>query len=228
MSLSMVAKALLRTLFMLAIMAALLFAFAGTMHWFGAYVFLTALGASGLLLMLWLGRSDQALFKERMEAARQEKPPFDRIVLPLLNIFLGVWIVAMAFDVRVHGAGQMPAWVSIVGGIAIAAGFLLVGRVMRENTFASSIVKLQAERGQRVIDTGPYAVVRHPMYAAASIGYAAIPFALGSTLGLLGAPIPVLILAVRILFEERFLIRELPGYADYTTKVRFRLIPFVW
>lgn len=222
----MITKTLLRTLFILALMAVVLFTLAGTVQWFGAYVFLTSLGTGGLIMTLWLGRNDQALFKERSEAGRQHKPRFDRIVLPLVNIFLGTWIIAMALDVRFHGAFQ--GWVNIAGGIAIAAGFRLVVLVMRENTFASTIVKVQTDRGQRVIDTGPYAIVRHPMYAAACIGYAAMPFTLGSKLGLLGAPIPVLILAVRILFEERLLIRELPGYADYVTKVRFRLIPFVW
>jgi protein-S-isoprenylcysteine O-methyltransferase Ste14 len=222
----MIVKAVAQTIVVLALLAALLFGLAGTLHWFGAYVLLAALGIGGLTMTTWLARRDPALLKDRIGSPRQKKPTFDRILLPLMNLFLSGWIGAMALEVRWHGTSQLPAWANVTAGLAILICFFLVVCVLRENTFATAVVKSQ--RGQKVICSGPYAVVRHPMYSAAVLAYAAIPIALGSKAGIFGAPIAMLLLAVRILFEERLLRRELPGYCDYMTNVRYRLVPFIW
>jgi protein-S-isoprenylcysteine O-methyltransferase Ste14 len=224
----MAAKLIIQFAAVIAILGALLFGLAGTFAWTGAYVLLAALGLGGSGMSLWLARFDPALLKERMGQGSKEKPRFDKILLPLVNIILFGWIALMALDVRWHGTGPIPPWVSLTGGALILASFALVVRVMRENTFATAFVRAQPERGQHVIATGPYAIVRHPMYSAAVVSYAAIPLALGSKAGLLGIALPVLVMAVRILFEERLLARALPGYCDYMTKVRYRLVPLIW
>jgi protein-S-isoprenylcysteine O-methyltransferase Ste14 len=221
-------KALLQILVVLAVMALILFVPAGTVCWPGAWVGMAAMGGGGLLMSLWLKRRDPALLRDRNSLKGQEVQKFDRILLPLQNIILLAWVVLMALDVRWRGAQQMPLWTNLLGGAAIFAGFGLVVRVMRENTFATAIVKHQPERGHTVIDTGPYALVRHPMYAAAFVAYAAIPFALGSWRGLAGVPLAILMLAVRTLFEERLLCRQLPGYSNYRKWVRYRFVPLVW
>jgi protein-S-isoprenylcysteine O-methyltransferase Ste14 len=112
--------------------------------------------------------------------------------------------------------------------LLMAAGFAGVMRVFRENSFAAPVVRIQSEREQRVIDTGPYAVVRHPMYAMGLLYIVGIPLLLGSWLGLAAAPLFLIGLVPRSLMEERILRRDLPGYGDYMARVRFRLIPEIW
>jgi protein-S-isoprenylcysteine O-methyltransferase Ste14 len=222
----MLRQTLIRTVAVLALLAGLLYGLAGTVHWAGAAVLLAALGGGGLMMSLWLARCDPALL--RLRVGDRSKPAFDRILLPLLNLLLFSWLVLMALDVRRHGTAQMPLWANLLGGAAILACFFLVLRVMRENTFATAVVKHQPERGHKVIDSGPYAMVRHPMYAAAVAGYAAIPFTLGSWRGLTGILPLILVLALRTLFEEGLLARQLPGYCEYRKRVRYRFVPFVW
>lgn len=224
----MISKLILQFAVITAVLAGLLFGLAGTFAWTGAYVLCGALLGGGIAMSAWLVRHDPALLKERMGRGSREKPAFDRILLPLSNIVLFGWIAAMGLDARWHGTAQCPLWLSLIGGVLILLAFRLVVRVMAENTFATAVVRAQPERGQHVISTGPYAFVRHPMYSAAVIAYAAIPLALGSRLGLLGIPLPVLVLAVRVVFEEGLLREQLPGYCDYMAKVRYRFVPFVW
>jgi protein-S-isoprenylcysteine O-methyltransferase Ste14 len=224
----MITKLIAQTVVFVAVVGAMLFALAGRLDWPGAWVLLASLGGGGIAMGLWLARRDPALLKERMGKGGAEKKRFDRIILPLTNIVLFAWIAAMALAVRFDGPATLPLAANLAGGAAIIAAFLIVIRVMAENTFATTFVRAQPERGQKVIDTGPYAVVRHPMYSAALLAYAAIPFALGSKAGLLGIPLPVVLLGVRIVFEEGVLCDELPGYRAYTGKVRYRLVPYIW
>lgn len=224
----MVAKLILQFAVMAALLGALLFGVAGTWAWTGAWILIAALGGGGAAMAVWLAKRDPALLKERMGRGNQEKPRFDRIILPLANGVLFGWIALMGLDARWHGPDQFALWLNLAGGALILAAFALVIRVMAENTFATAYVRHQPERGQRVITTGPYSVVRHPMYAAAVLAYTAIPLALGSRIGLIGFPLPVLLLAVRIGFEERLLQKALSGYREYSEKVRYRLAPGLW
>ena len=224
----MILRPIIRTLFFIAALAALLFVPAGTIHWRGGQIFIAAMSAGGLLMGLWLARYDPALLKERIGSPDRKNNVADRIVMPLLAVGFCAWLVFMALDARWHGLALMPAWLNYAGGVAIVIGFAGVLRVFRENSFASREVKVQKDRGQRVIVTGPYAIVRHPLYSAASFTYFAIPFALGSWAGLLGVPLLILGLAIRALFEERVLKEQLEGYGDYMAKVRYRFLPYVW
>ena len=114
----------------------------------------------------------------------------------------------------------------VIGNVLFVVGFTLVGRVYRENTFTSATIEIH--EGQRVIDTGPYAIVRHPMYSSALLYMAGTPLALGSYVGLLGVVVMAFVIAWRLVDEERMLVRELPGYAEYRARVRYRLIPGIW
>jgi protein-S-isoprenylcysteine O-methyltransferase Ste14 len=134
----------------------------------------------------------------------------------------------MGLDARRWHTSDVPAPVNVAGGALVIAGFLATCLVFRENSFAAPIVRHQTERGQRVIDTGPYAVVRHPMYASAILYLVGMPLLLGSWYGLAMVPLIVAGIAPRAVLEERLLERELPGYAGYVTRVRYRLIPGVW
>jgi protein-S-isoprenylcysteine O-methyltransferase Ste14 len=133
----------------------------------------------------------------------------------------------MGLDRRAH-VSDMPVAVQVLGLVLYVASTLFILWVFRENSFAAPVVKLQAERAQRVVSTGPYAHVRHPMYSGMILFFAGVPLLLGSWWGLLMVPVVLALFAVRIGIEERTLREGLPGYSDYVTRVRYRLLPGVW
>jgi protein-S-isoprenylcysteine O-methyltransferase Ste14 len=145
-----------------------------------------------------------------------------------------MWFASLAFialivvppiEYRRHGS-TMPLAVNLVGDLLVAIGFYLIFLVYRENTFTSATIEIA--ENQQVISTGPYAIVRHPMHAGASLYLAGTPLALGSLWGFVPLAIMIPVLIWRLFDEERFLARNLPGYAEYQARVRHRLIPFVW
>lgn len=219
---------LLQTATWLVALGAMLFLAAGTLRWPGAWGLLGVMAAAGLVMGLWLARHDPALLAERM------RPPLQRGQKRWDQAFMGVflalwcgWFVLMALDAR-YGWSRVPGWAALLGAAAILISYGIIAAVFRANSFAAPVVKLQAERGHRVIDTGPYAVVRHPMYAGALPMFFGIPLLLGSWWGLAGAVLMTLLIAMRAVREERELAAGLPGYADYAQRVRWRLLPGVW
>jgi len=134
-------------------------------------------------------------------------------------------LVIPALDFR-QGWSSVPVTGVVIGNVLFAIGFGLIGRVYRENTYTRATIEVTA--GQRVIDTGPYAVVRHPMYASALLYLIGTPLALGSYWGFLGLAFMMPFLVWRLVDEERLLVRDLPGYAAYQSRVRYRLIPGLW
>lgn len=221
----MVLRTLLRSLAFTVVLGAVLFAAAGRLDWPGGYAFLVAMGAGVLAMESWLALFDPALLRERRNH-KQKKPLYDRILLPVLFVLFPVWLIFMAIDIRIYGIAEMPRWANYAGAVVVFLAFFGNIAVFRANRFATAIVKVQ--EAQTVSDRGPYGIVRHPMYGLGVLAYFAIPFALGSWVGLAGAPLLALPLAIRVLFEEAQLKRELAGYRDYMTKVRYRLIPFIW
>lgn len=213
----------------LGLMGLLLFTAAGTWRWAQAWTFLGIFAVGSIAFGAWLIRRDPALLAARLGPLVQRGQPLrDRL---FLLVFIGVWcgwLVLMALDARRWRTSGVPPWLNVVGGALVVAGFLATLLVFRENSFAAPVVRVQAERRQRVVDTGPYAIVRHPMYAAAVVYLAGMPLLLGSWYGLLVVPLMVAAMAPRAVLEERLLERELPGYAEYTRRVRYRLIPGVW
>jgi protein-S-isoprenylcysteine O-methyltransferase Ste14 len=148
-------------------------------------------------------------------------------MLVMIVIWHG-WIVLMALDVKRWRLSEAPDWVMYVGAVLIPLGFLAVLRTFRENSFAAPVIKIQKERGQKVIDSGPYALVRHPMYAGALLYLLGTPLVLGSWIGLAALPVIVVLLIARIFIEESTLRRGLPGYSEYMSRVRYRLVPGIW
>ena len=223
----MLARSIVTSIVITAAIGAILFGAAGTIHWFGAELFLATILACGLVMQTWLALRDPDLFRERSRL-RREKNPREHTILLFVNVYYVLWLGLMGLDIRWHGATHLPVWVNIAGAIAIMAGFLGTMRVFAENSFASGLVRIQNDRGQRVIETGPYAIVRHPMYAVVLVTYVAVPFTLGCAAGLWGVPALVLLLALRTIAEERLLQDELAGYRAYMTRVRYRFIPHIW
>ncbi|MDR3536406.1 MAG: isoprenylcysteine carboxylmethyltransferase family protein [Acetobacteraceae bacterium] len=206
-----------------------LFAGAGTLAWPEAWllVALHALASIALTVRLW--RHDPALLAERMKPLSQpDQPAWDR---HLLRVFMGVflvWLVAMGADAERFGWSRVPVAVEAGGAALQIAAYAIIDQTMRANTFLAPVVKIQRERGHRVISTGPYAIVRHPMYAGAVLLFVGMPLLLGSWWGLIGAAVMIAMLAVRCVREETVLRRDLPGYEDYIARVRYRFVPGIW
>ena len=205
---------------------ALLFVPAGTLDYWQAYVFMAVFVGGSAAITVYLALRDPKLLERRMNVGpTAEKEPTQKIIMVFALLGFIALLVVPALDRRFMWS-SVPAWVSVLGDILVTLGFLLVYFVIRENSYTASTI--QVAEGQTVISTGPYAVVRHPMYAGVLPLLIGTPLALGSWWGL-GALIffmPALIW--RLLDEERFLHKNLPGYTKYTRKVRYRLVPFVW
>jgi protein-S-isoprenylcysteine O-methyltransferase Ste14 len=170
------------------------------------------------------------LFEERYKLPIQKGQPLaDKIVLlAFLATFVGT-VVFIPLDVfRFHLIGMPPMAVSWMGLVLFAAGWWMMTAAMVENAFAALVVRHQTERRQHVIDSGPYRVVRHPMYAAVIPLLIGMALWLGSYAAAIAAIIPITLIATRVVVEEKFLRRELSGYESYTARTRFRLVPFVW
>lgn len=222
----MIVRLLLQNTVLTAGMGALLFAAAGTLHWPGAWAFLVTSVLLSPLCGWWLYRIDPALLAERLRPVLQrDQPAADKIFMIVFVVAMLGWLVAMGLDRR-HLASHMNVAWQVLGLVLFLASTLFTLWVFRENSFAAPVVKLQA--AQRVISTGPYAYVRHPMYSGMILFFASVPLILGSTWGLAIAPLFLVLLAVRIRIEERTLIAGLPGYADYAARVRYRLLPGLW
>lgn len=224
----MIAKLLLQNTITTAGMGALLFACAGTMHWPSAWVFLATCALLGPLCGWWLYRVDPALLAERLRPVLQrDQPAADKAFMIVFVIAMLAWLAAMGLDRRTQFS-DMPVALQVLGLVLFVLSTLFILWVFRENSFAAPVVKLQAERAQRVVSTGPYAHVRHPMYSGMILFFAGVPLLLGSWWGLVMAPVIVVLFAVRIGIEERTLREGLPGYSNYMTRVRYRLLPGVW
>jgi len=211
---------------LLAVMGLLLFLPAGTVHYWQAWVYLSIFSGASVLTTLYLMREDPALLERRMSGGpTAEKRPVQKFIMLCTSIGFIALLVVPAFDHR-FGWSAVPPGGVLAGELLVAIGFYLIYRVYRENTFTSATIEVT--ENQTVVSTGPYAIVRHPMYASASLYLLGTPLALDSWWGFvpIAAMLPFLIW--RLLDEERFLARNLPGYAEYQRQVRHRLVPFVW
>ncbi len=186
-------------------------------------MYMVTLIALALLTFAYLLRKDPVLLERRMQF-RERQARQQKIVYGSLLFFLPAFILP-GLDQR-FGWSQMPIWLAILGDVLVIIGYLLVIWVFSVNTYASRIVEVAAD--QKVISTGPYAVVRHPMYVGVFLVYGVSPLALGSYWALLPALMILPVLVLRIVNEEKFLLQDLNGYREYTQKVRYRLLPGIW
>ena len=223
-------KLVASVIFNVAIFAVLLFLPAATLDWWRAWLFLGVFFIGTVGAAVSLSRAHAGLLKERLKRPIQKGQPLgDKIVLVLfLATFYGL-IVSIPLDVfRFHLMGKPGTLVSSLGLALLIAGLRIAYVALRENAFAALVVKYQEERQQTVIDAGVYSIVRHPLYAGSVLLTVGIPLWLESYPAALLASVPIATIALRTLFEERFLRRELKGYDAYTQRVRYRLIPFLW
>lgn len=222
----LLARALAGLIFLFLVMASVLFGLAGDLHDWRAWVMLAVFFGCAGFITVWLWFRDRALLERRVKAGPGSEPdPMQNVVQALAGlVFLAIFIVS--------GLGQRLGWsnaslaIPLTGDAMIATGFLIVFLTFRENTFTAGTIEVA--EGQKVVDSGPYAVVRHPMYSGAFVMTVGIPLALGSWWCVIPAGLLVPILVWRLLREETFLAANLPGYEAYRDHVRYRLVPTIW
>ena len=208
-------------------LAAALFLSAWTFYYWQAWVFLAVFFGSAFVITVYLMKKDPELLERRTTVGpTSEKEMSQKIIQSFAQVAFLLVIIFPALDHRFGWSVVMPPYVNIAGDLLIAIGFYIVFLVFKENSYTSALIEVYAE--QKVISSGPYAHVRHPMYTGALILLLGTPLALGSWWGVL-TMIPITAVIIwRLLDEERFLTKNLPDYAGYKAKVKYRLVPFIW
>ncbi len=200
---------------------------AGTWRWPAAWVFLGLYLAFAVPVGVWLLRTNPALLAERLDWAKRSPKTWDRVLMSaFIPVFVAVYALA-GLDFRL-GWSNVPTALRAVAFVLVGSFYILLALVLRENAFLSRVVEVHPEAGHHVITTGPYAVVRHPMYAGYVLWMLAQPVALGSVPALVPAALIAAGVVVRTVLEDRTLHAELPGYPEYAAKVRWRLLPHVF
>jgi protein-S-isoprenylcysteine O-methyltransferase Ste14 len=209
---------------------ALILILAGDWHWLEGWLFALWFVAMILLSMIYLYLKDPALLAERTRkpgSGNQKK--WDKYLGGLIIVLAMTWLILMPLDARRFGWSPVfPAWIKIIGGILLLPALFLIFRATADNTFLSTVARIQDDRKQRVITDGVYSFVRHPLYLGCVLLQVGAPLLLGSLAGLAISLPGVITLIVRIIGEERMMLEELEGYREYQKKVRYRLIPFIW
>jgi protein-S-isoprenylcysteine O-methyltransferase Ste14 len=215
--------AILRLLGFIFVMGLLLFGSAGSFYYWQAWVFLILLGGLAFFTGLYLIRNDPVLLERRMRY--KERQVVQKNVVLTGFVYIGLLFILPGLNYR-FGWSETPLWAVILADIIIAIGYMLLYRVLRENSYASRVIEVA--EGQKVISSGPYAHVRHPMYLSVILIYLATPVALGFWWVTLPGLAIIPLLATRMRNEEAVLSNDLPGYSDYLKKVKYRLVPRVW
>ncbi|HEY2961570.1 MAG TPA: isoprenylcysteine carboxylmethyltransferase family protein [Pyrinomonadaceae bacterium] len=208
----------------------LVFLVAGDWRWIEGWIFSAVffLGSCGTLLYLYF--ADPELLNERYASpVQKEQKSWDKVLLSLFFLEFLIWFAIMPLDAKRFGWTPLfPFWIRVIGAVLLVIAFYLLYAALRENTFAAPVVKMQKERGQEVVSTGPYAIVRHPMYTGAVLLFISAPLLLSSYAGLAFGLALIVTIAVRSLGEEAMLKEELAGYREYMRRVKWRMIPFVF
>ncbi len=205
------------------IFGAMLFLPAGTVLYWEAWAYMAILFIPMSAFAIYLLRYNPALLERRLRM--REREPQQRAIIAVSSVVLLAVFLLPGFDKR-FGWSSVPIWLIIAADIVVLFGYLLSILTLRENEYASRSVEVA--QGQRVITTGPYSLIRHPLYLATVLIFGFSPLALGSYWALIPGALYPLVLVARILNEEKMLLRDLDGYADYCKVVRYRLIPGIW
>jgi protein-S-isoprenylcysteine O-methyltransferase Ste14 len=219
-------RAVLGLVLLAIVMGLLLFLPAGTARYWQAWGYLAVFFGASFLITLYLVKKDPALLRRRLRGGpTAEKENTQKIIMLFASIGFIASLVVPALDHRFMWS-SVPRFAVIAGDLLTAVGFYLIFLVYKENSFTSATIEIGED--QRVVSTGPYAFVRHPMYAGGLLLFIGTPLALGSYWGLLAFVVSLPALIWRLLDEEKFLAQHLPGYVEYGAKVRWRLIPGVF
>lgn len=226
----MLVRLLIQTVISFAIMAVILLGAAGDWSWPQGWTYMGEVLALSIASTVWLWFNDRALLEARLSSPfrKRDQRPRDRVIIALfVPVMLG-WMVLIALDARRFMWTSVPLAGQIAGAVLVGAGMVLVWETYRANTFATTQVRVQTERAQTVVDSGPYRYVRHPMYAGMVLYLLGTPLMLSSLWGLAVIPVMLVLLGLRTLGEEQVLKADLPGYTEYTSKTPWRIVPGIW
>jgi protein-S-isoprenylcysteine O-methyltransferase Ste14 len=213
-------------LFLIFVLA--LFLPAGTLVWPAGWIFLILFFGFVIAVSLWLLKYNPGLLKERLTMFRADQKSWDKLFFVLMEACFLAWLVLMPLDAVRFRWSHVPVWLQVVGALILIISFFLFFLTFRANSYLSPMVRIQKDRGQTVVSTGPYHYVRHPMYAAMLLFVPGVALLLGSWYGLLAGLFVVGMVARRAVLEERTLRAELPGYDAYMSQVKYRFVPHVW
>jgi protein-S-isoprenylcysteine O-methyltransferase Ste14 len=216
-------KAFIRFLLGFLFISLLIFLPAGTLHFFNGWLFIAGLLLPMIFALIYLILKDPELLEKRINLKEKEEEQKKYVKLSV-SLYVIAYIIP-GLDYR-FGWSEVPLWLVLVSLVLMLAGYAMFMIVMLQNRYASRVIEIQKE--QKLIDTGLYSVVRHPMYLAATILYLASSLVLGSYYTLIPMAILPFLLGYRIIGEEKVLLKGLPGYEKYKEKTKYRMIPFIW
>jgi protein-S-isoprenylcysteine O-methyltransferase Ste14 len=220
------AKTILGFANLIFLLAIALFAPAWTLRFWQALLYLLLFAVSSAAITVYLWKRDQALLSRRISAGPiAEKSRAQQIIQLFASIGFLAILVVPSLDHRFSWS-HVPLWIVVAGDLLVVLGFYIVFKVFCVNTFTSATIEVNEQ--QTVISIGPYAFVRHPMYSGALVMLLGTPLALASWWGLIAFIIMIAVIVIRLLDEEKLLLANLPGYAEYVARVRYRLMPYVW
>ncbi|MGD2127479.1 MAG: isoprenylcysteine carboxylmethyltransferase family protein [Desulfobacteraceae bacterium] len=222
------ARVVIRFMIGIAVMSTAFFGSAGTLDWPEAWLYMIFQFSFSAAMAAWLKKNNPDLLKERMIFLKSSARVWDKAVFWSMTVVFIPYLFLPGLDAIRYRWSSVPLFFSILGFMGILASLLMISWVMRENTYLYRVVEIQRERGHKVITTGPYQYVRHPMYVAVIAQLICIPLALGSLLTLIPASLLTALLVIRTHFEDKTLHSELEGYKAYSEKVKYRLVPCVW
>jgi protein-S-isoprenylcysteine O-methyltransferase Ste14 len=218
------------SLFIMVLFPAIILPISGNWSWVEGWIFSLWFDAMVLSNYVYLYLYDPALLAERSKAPGSDnQKKWDKVILSGAYILWFAWFILMPLDAKRFGwSPAFPLWIKVIGGLALLPSLYFIFRATVENTFLSTMVRIQTDRKQQVISTGVYGFVRHPLYLGMLLMLFGAPLLLGSLLGFIISLTALVVLVGRILGEEKMLVNELEGYAEYKKKVKYRLFPLVW
>jgi protein-S-isoprenylcysteine O-methyltransferase Ste14 len=224
----LIAKIIIRFISGLILIGAILFGTAGTFHWPEAWIYIIIQFGWSVVLSVWLWNYDPELLKDRLKFMKKSAKGWDKVLTFVSMPFYIPYLVIPGFDAVRYQWSHVPVWAKIICFILVAVSFFWISWIMKENTYLSRFVEIQEERGHKVITTGPYRFVRHPMYIGSTVLLLVLPVALGSLYALIPVAFCIVIMIIRTYLEDKTLYKELEGYAEYAQKTKYRLLPGIW
>lgn len=225
-----VGRFIFSSLITILIIPAVILFLSGNWLWLEGWIFSLWFDAMVLSNMIYLYWKDPALLAERSKAPGSDnQKQWDKYLVIGIYVMALVWFIIMPLDAKRFGWSPLfPVWLKVLGGVALLPALYLIYQATVENTYLSTLVRIQTDRKQHVISTGVYGFVRHPLYLGCLLMTLGAPLLLGSMYGFIIGFIAVIVLVGRIIGEEKMLVNELEGYEEYKKKVKYRLVPFVW
>ena len=210
-----------------ALLGAIMFLCAGRLDWWAAWAYLAMAIGGSAIIGLTIGRTNPEVINQRGDT-REGQKGWDKVLIAIYGVFSVAVFAVAGLDAGRYGWSDMAAVFRVLGVLGLVVEFWMIWWVMANNAFLSTVVRVQADRGHQVATTGPYRIVRHPMYVALILLWLATPLFLGSWWAMVPAALCIACLVVRTALEDRTLQAELPGYTEYAQQTRYRLLPGLW